>query len=54
VATLIDRRLAAGRHAARWDGRCDRGRPAGAGVYLARLVMAGEARVATRKIQVLH
>ncbi len=37
VRTLVDARLGAGRHAARWDGRDDRGRPVASGVYLYRL-----------------
>jgi hypothetical protein len=37
VATLLDRVVAAGRHAAVWDGRDARGREVGSGVYVARI-----------------
>jgi hypothetical protein len=37
VATLFDERLAAGPHAAHWDGTTAGGDPAGSGVYLLRL-----------------
>ncbi len=35
VATLVDERLGAGTHAARWDGRDDRGARSASGVYFA-------------------
>ena len=38
VRTLLDASLPAGRHPVVWDGRDDRGRAAGAGVYFARLI----------------
>ena len=41
VATLVDEALAAGSHAARWDGTDAAGRPVGAGVYLYRLQGGG-------------
>ncbi len=37
VRTLIDGRLAAGRHDAIWNGRDDRGQPVATGIYLTRL-----------------
>ncbi len=49
VRTLREGRLEAGRHAARWDGKNDDGDRVAAGVYLARLSVAGTPG-ATRKI----
>jgi len=46
VAVLVDGPLARGRHVFRWDGRDRDGRPAGTGVYLARLVTPGSVRMA--------
>lgn len=37
VATLVDARLPAGPHTARWEGRDDRGRPVNSGVYFVQL-----------------
>jgi hypothetical protein len=37
VRTLADDRLAAGQHTVSWDGRDDRGREAGSGVYICQL-----------------
>ncbi|MGH2571568.1 MAG: FlgD immunoglobulin-like domain containing protein, partial [bacterium] len=48
VRTLPGGVLPAGRHASRWDGRDDAGRPAASGVYFLS-VEAGERRV-TRKV----
>ena len=42
VAGLVHERRPAGRHAATWDGRDARGRQAASGVYLARLMAAGQ------------
>jgi hypothetical protein len=39
---LVDATLAAGEHGVAWDGRDARGRPAAAGIYLARLAAGGE------------
>lgn len=44
VRTLLDARLAAGEHVARWDGRDDAGHALPGGVYLARLVTPEGAR----------
>ncbi|MCU0606571.1 MAG: T9SS type A sorting domain-containing protein [Candidatus Edwardsbacteria bacterium] len=52
VRTLVDGAQLAGSHAARWDGRDDRGREVGAGVYLCRL-SAGTG-TATRKLTVVR
>jgi carboxypeptidase T len=52
VATLADQVLPAGRHSRPWDGGDDAGRPAAAGVYLARL--SGAAGTTTRRFVVLH
>jgi hypothetical protein len=41
VARVLDADVAAGAHAARWDGRDSRGRQCAAGVYLARLEHEG-------------
>jgi hypothetical protein len=51
VATLVDGALGAGRHEVRWNGLDDRGRPAGSGVYLVRLV--GDGEVSTHKIALM-
>jgi len=45
VATLVDGLLAPGSHTVNWEGRGDNGRPVGSGVYFARLVSDGVARV---------
>lgn len=37
VATLLDERMAAGRHSAVWDGRDDNGLPVASGVYFCRI-----------------
>ncbi len=50
VATLVDRILPAGRHAATWDGRDASGRRTATGMYFLRLVAGGEVRNA----RVLH
>jgi len=47
VRSLLDQRMGAGRHAVRWDGRDDRGRRVGAGVYLCR-PEAGQRRLAEK------
>ena len=41
VRTLLDEGLAAGEHAARWDGRDDQGRDVASGTYLYRLRTSG-------------
>jgi len=46
VRTLLDGELAAGVGEIRWDGRGVRGETTGAGVYFARLSVAGGQRVA--------
>jgi hypothetical protein len=43
VRVLLDQTLPAGSHRVDWDGRDGAGRPAAAGVYLARLECAGQA-----------
>lgn len=43
VRTLVDETLVAGTHARVWDGRDDRGRSVGSGVYFARVVHAAGA-----------
>ena len=48
VRLLVDGVLTAGRHAATWDGRDDRGRGAPSGVYFYRLVAGGRAE--TRRL----
>lgn len=50
VRTLVSGRLTAGRHSLAWDARDERGAPAAAGVYLARLSAA--AGTAERKLLV--
>ncbi len=52
VATLVDARLQAGEHEARWNGRSADGSTVASGVYLLRL-QAGE-RVATRRLTVVR
>jgi carboxypeptidase T len=52
VATLAEGTLAAGRYVREWDGKDGAGRPAPAGVYLARL--AGDAGQETRRFAVIH
>ncbi len=56
VAVLADARLPAGRYLRAWDGRDAGGRPAPAGVYLARLTLGSGGAVdrATRRFVVLH
>jgi hypothetical protein len=44
VATLIDAEKDAGEYTVQWDGRDDRGRPAGSGVYFGRLTSAAGQR----------
>jgi hypothetical protein len=44
VATLVDGALAAGAHAAHWDGRRADGSAAAAGIYFARLAAGGAVR----------
>ena len=44
IARLVYRAEAPGRHEVSWDGRDARGRPAGSGIYFARLDAAGETR----------
>jgi hypothetical protein len=51
VATLVDARLPAGRHRARWNGADGRGARVASGVYFCRLEAAGEER--TRKLVLL-
>ncbi len=51
VRTLVDRRAAAGRYAAVWDGRDDRGKSAASGVYFCRLA-AGAYTATTRLVLV--
>ncbi len=46
VRTLWSGQIEAGRHPMLWNGLDDRGRQAASGVYLVRLVMAGEQKVA--------
>jgi hypothetical protein len=45
VALLLDGTLAQGRHTLQWDGRDQRGRPLGSGVYFCRLHSGGLDRV---------
>jgi Concanavalin A-like lectin/glucanases superfamily/FlgD Ig-like domain/Putative Ig domain len=45
VRTLVDARLPAGFHAARWDGCDDKGNALGSGVYLIRLSAGGPTKV---------
>jgi beta-fructofuranosidase len=45
VAVLVNGPLSSGRHVFGWNGRDRDGRPAGAGVYLARLVTPGAVRI---------
>jgi flagellar hook assembly protein FlgD len=53
VRSLFDGHVhAAGRHAARWDGRDARGRPVGSGVYFYR--MEAEGKIATRSMIVVR
>ncbi len=52
LRTLVAEPLPAGEHAARWDGRDDQGRPAGAGVYLCRLEVG--ASCLARRLVLLH
>lgn len=52
VAVLAEGLLAAGRHAADWDGRDDAGREMASGVYFARLETPGGAR--TRRLVLLR
>jgi flagellar hook assembly protein FlgD len=42
VATLVDRALEAGRHAASWRGVDEAGAPVASGVYFFRLTQNGE------------
>lgn len=51
VRSLLDRSLSRGQHAALWDGRDDRGRSLGAGLYLVRLTTA-DAVVTRRAVRV--
>jgi len=51
VAVLVDANRPAGRHVVRWDGRDAQGRPAPAGVYVARL-RAGD-RTESRKLALI-
>jgi flagellar hook assembly protein FlgD len=51
VRTLVEGELAAGEHAAFWDGQTHRGQPAGSGVYIVTLRAGG--REATQKIQLM-
>jgi len=51
VKTMIDARLAAGRHSVVWDGRDASGQPVGSGVYFARLTSSTKS--ATRKMVLL-
>jgi hypothetical protein len=46
VRSVVDAVLPAGRHAARWDGRDDFGRPAASGIYFVRLTAARESAIA--------
>jgi hypothetical protein len=52
VRTLVDRDLPAGPHEATWDGRDEKGRPAGSGVYFVRLESGADR--ATRKVLLLR
>jgi hypothetical protein len=52
VQTIVDGTRPAGRHVSTWDGRTSAGRPAPAGVYLARLQAAG--RVEMRKLALVE
>jgi hypothetical protein len=52
VRTLVDAPLAAGAHAATWDGTDAGGRPAASGVYLLRLESAG--RSAVRRVALVR
>jgi hypothetical protein len=47
VRTLLREPVAAGEHRITWDGRSGTGRPAGSGVYFARLVAPGFSQVRT-------
>ena len=42
VRTIVDRRMSAGRHTEKWDGRDDRGSDVGTGVYFFRLQSSGQ------------
>jgi hypothetical protein len=44
VATLVDMEMGAGPHTIKWNGRDDRGNPAGSGVYFARLTSSSGQR----------
>jgi len=48
IRTLVSEDLAAGAHVVRWDGRDDRGRTAGSGIYVYKL--ATEGRTLSRKM----
>ncbi len=52
VRILLDGPASGGRQVVRWDGRDDRGRPVGTGVYFARLVVDG--MTATRRLDRLR
>jgi hypothetical protein len=56
VARMIDRRLGAGEHAVRWDGRRLDGQPAASGIYVYRLVSEdrGPAAAVTRRMTLLR
>jgi hypothetical protein len=45
VEVLVDRHFSAGPHTAEWNGRDRKGKYASAGVYFARLTIAGDSRV---------
>jgi hypothetical protein len=54
VRTLVRRRLPAGEHVIRWDGRDEGGRVVRAGVYFARVDYAGAGRSTTRRLVILR
>jgi flagellar hook assembly protein FlgD len=51
VRTLVNGLLEPGRHTVQWDGRDDRGRTLGSGVYVSELVSDG--RRLSRKLSLL-
>jgi flagellar hook assembly protein FlgD len=57
VRTLVDGLVDAGSHSVVWDGRDDRGRSAGTGVYFVRMAGAGAAgaeQVRTVRVMLLR
>ena len=52
MATLVERKQSSGLHTTTWSGRSEAGVPVGAGVYFAKLEVAG--KTAVRKIVVVR